>query len=462
MTMHQQPADVIQRESVRLSATPTPNEIGRRALLGLAGAAVCVAAVPTVQSGAAFAETVTGDPASSGDIFGDGAYPIGFWWPPPPSETTVARYTEIADAGFNFVTGGNGVGDVELNTKLLDAAAANGLHAIVQDTRISDLLDNPRDDMHDIIAETVRDYRSFPAFRGLGIKDEPQASQFDQLGNIVKTLRQVDPEVLGYANLLPTYASPEQLGVPTYQEYVQQYADILEPELLSYDHYMLLEPSGVREDYFLNWALVREQALRSGLPSWVFILACEHMVYRLPTEAEILWQINVSLVYGCKGIQYFTYWTPEGPDFTQGLVSKSGELTPLYYSAQRVNTNYLRPVGRELLPLTSESATHANEAPLPDGAEAFTGDDLIAGTSGDPVLLGRFMDARRPRQRWLLVANRSFDSDARAELRVRGRSGEVSEFDPSTEQYRPVSHHHGRLAVDLAPGAARLYKLSCS
>ena len=434
------------------------SRVSRRSLLGYAGLAAGTVAVPTmIGTGRAFGNGLDGHASHSGDVFGDGAYPVGFWWPPPPAETTDRRYAEIADAGFTFVTGGNGVTDLDLSTKLLRAAGANRLHAIVEDSRITGLVDQPRDDIRDVIKQTVDDYRPFGAFRGLGIKDEPGASQFEQLGKIIKTLREVDRGVLGYANMLPTYASAAQLGVPTYPEYVAQFANTLDPELLSYDHYMLLAPRGVREDYFLNWADVRDQSLRSGIPSWVFILACEHMVYRLPTEAELRWQINVSLIYGCKGIQYFTYWTPSGSDFTQALVSKDGGLTPLYYSAQRINNDYLRPVGRQLLGLTSESATHANEDPLPDGATAFTGDDLVSDTSGDAVLLGRFTDGRHDRQRWLLVANRSFDSVARAELRLRDRVSSVSEYDPGTDCYRPLRHRNKSLSVELAAGSARLY-----
>jgi hypothetical protein len=103
-----------------------------------------------------------------------------------------------------------------------------------------------------------------------------------------------------------------------------------------------------------------------------FILACEHLAYRLPTEAELLWQINVGLAYGSKGIQYFTYWTPEPPEaFQQALVSRDGVLTPLYFAAQRINKDYLRPVGAQLLPLTSESVTHAGESTPPTGVEVF-------------------------------------------------------------------------------------------
>ncbi|MGW0227929.1 hypothetical protein ACWDWO_06420 [Actinopolymorpha singaporensis] len=108
-------------------------------------------------------------------------------------------------------------------------------------------------------------------------------------------------------------------GTATYQEYLDRFVAEVEPALISFDHYMLVGPSpGVRETTSTTGCSYATSPLQTGLPSWVFILACQHFGFRLPTEAELLWQVNVSLAYGCKGTQYFTYWTPDGDGFYQG------------------------------------------------------------------------------------------------------------------------------------------------
>ena len=68
--------------------------------------------------GVAGAQTLT--PTLSGPE----RFPIGLWWPPPPSETTNQRYSEIAAAGFNFVIGGNGVNNDAYNPTALQVAGA--------------------------------------------------------------------------------------------------------------------------------------------------------------------------------------------------------------------------------------------------------------------------------------------------------------------------------------------------
>ncbi len=440
---------------------------GRRELLRSAVLGAGMAAVPTLVggpgAGVASAAAPTGGPPLP-DILRDDTYPIGFWWPPPPGESTAGRYAEIAAAGFTFVTGGNGVANPSANADMLAAAGANDLRAIVIDDRISAIQTYPPDQWEQVIAETLREYQRYPAFTAFNIRDEPNASLFGQIGTVNDALRRLDPHVLGYVNLFPTYANSDQLGTPTYDEHLARYVAEGRPAFLSFDHYMLFKPDGVRADYFYNWVLVRNEALRSGLASWVFIQACEHLAYRLPTEAELRWQVNVSLAYGCKGIQYFTYWTPEPPEvFQQALVSRDGTPTGLYFAAQRINRDYLRPVGRQLLPLTSESVTHFGEADPPMGVEVFTGDDWVASATGDAAILSRFRAREADRTRWLLVANRAFDTSSTTTLTLARSLRAVEEFETSAERFVPVYRSGGpaarTLRVRLGAGEARLYRL---
>lgn len=439
--------------------------VSRRSLLRLSGVGAGALALPALWGSGrgSVAQAADADAMRAPDLLRRGTFPIGFWWPPPPQETTVARYAEIAEAGFTFVTGGNGVQDRAANEAMLTAATANGLAAVVIDTRISGIANYPPEQWSSVVASTLADYEHSPAFSGINIQDEPNAGMFAQIGAVTELLRDLRPDLLPYVNLFPTYANAEQLGTPTYQDYLDRYVGDVDPAFLSFDHYALFKPSGIRDDYFYNWVLVRDKALRTSLPSWVFIQACEHLAYRLPTEAELRWQINVSLAYGCRGVQYFTYWTPEPPEvFQQALISRKGERTPLYDAAARINNDYLRPVGRQLLPLTSESVTHFGEVTPPMGVETFHGDAWVSSASGSALILSRFFDRPAQRLRWLLVANRSFDSTASTSLTLGPEVVRAYEFDTSG-RYLPRrldGPPAGRvLSVTLEPGAARLFRL---
>jgi hypothetical protein len=163
------------------------------------------------------------------------------------------------------------------------------------------------------------------------------------------------------------------------------------------------------------------------------------------------------LAYGAKGIQYFTYWTPTATGFGESLVSRDGELTPLYAYAKRANDR-LKVVGKVLLPLTSESVVHANENPLPKGAKAFKADGYIKSVSGSSVILGRFRDLAGGTERYLLVTNRSFANAAQTWLKLSDSVSKVLELDSQTGTFVPVAQQ-GSIILSITPGGARLYLL---
>ena len=414
--------------------------------------------------------STVGQPAVQSRLWARDEFPIGLWWPPPPGETNVERYREIADTGINFVIGGNGVQDMPRNRAMLVAAEANDLLAIVIDSRLRASASCSEAELRQIIDRVVAEYRGYPAFAGFNLYDEPSADEFERLGLMTSILRDQVPEALAYVNLFPTYANPvSQLRTSTYEEYVDRFVAEVEPPLLSFDHYPLLEDDrgvAMTLDYFRNWAVIRRAALREAIPAWIFIQSVSYHSRRHPNEQEILWQVNASLAYGAKGIMYFTYWTP-GVDSTEGfgsaLISRAGERTPLYDAAKRVNL-YLQAVGGELLALVSESVVHFGEL-LTDrlGVQSFVADDWVAAAVGDPVIISRFRDTPdNPACRWLLVVNRSFFKASETRLKLAAGVKTVAVFDAASGGYHPAATDElvsGELVVSLQPGAARLVRL---
>ena len=296
----------------------------------------------------------------------------------------------------------------------------------------------------------------YPSFVGLDVYDEPSPDKFETLARIVEIMREEHPEFLPYINLFPS----------TDRNYVRQFVEVVKPALISFDRYPLLADGSDDPHYFLNWAIVREEGLRANLPTWIFIQTLAYANHREPTEAELLWQINVSLAYGCKGIQYFTYWTPDparGEAFESALITVDGRRTARYDFAKKINTGWLAPVGRELKPLVSESVVHANEDPLPEGAIEFTPNDYVRQVSGGAVILGQFRSTdTEETSRWLLVVNRAHSKQVTARLTMnRENVTKVYRFDPAHRRYEPL-HNSAVVDVKLPPGAAALYKLRTS
>ena len=153
--------------------------------------------------------------------------PILAWVGPPANHTTVERYRELAAAGFthNFSPFPN----PEAMAKGLDVARKTGIRQFVS---LPELATDPEG--------MARRFRGHPALAGYHLRDEPSAGDFAELATWTKRIQAVDPEHGCYINLFPNYATPAQLGSPSYTAHVEQFLREVPVPYLSFDHYPVL------------------------------------------------------------------------------------------------------------------------------------------------------------------------------------------------------------------------------
>jgi hypothetical protein len=465
--------NVSKRDGFREPASPVfERALSRARFLQLVGAGVGLSLVPASLSGLGGLRVASAQ-TSAPTLLGTDQFPIGLWWPPPPSKTTMTSYQQIAAAGFNFIIGGNGVTNDTYNPTALDLAGKNNLRFVLRDNKLTNNINNnDSSGMHSRIDQLLQRYGGYAALAGLLLYDEPSTDLFGIIGDARQYLQTKNGKQLPWANLYPyteNASTLASLGASSYDDYLQQYRSKVNPPFVSFDHYPLVGDTGITATYFKNWAAIRNSSLQSpSVPSWCFIQSMDfkwndnsYLPRRRPNEAELFWQVNVSLAYGSKGIQYFTYWTPQSDStitYGQALVTTSGKLTPLYDYATRVNA-YLKVVGKVLLPLTSKSVVHyAGDMTLPPGAVAFSPDGYVASVSGSSVILGSFSDPAGGTGRYLLVVNSSFSNQASTKLTLETSVSKVSELSTGTSTDVPLAPDHS-FQLTLEPGRARLYLL---
>ena len=497
--------------------------VSRARFLKLAGLGAGLSVFP----GSLFAGPSAAQAVGKPELLSDARYPIAAWWPPPPvpktnpdpAAETARRYSELVGAGFNTVLGGNGVANDRANGLALDACQANGLRLVLADQALRNAIDGAagataarsetreepqgvmqalteQDSTRDLQAQAAADpgtvsrrirdlytrFGTHPALAGLLLYDEPHRSLFGVLRHAKEQVEQQrSGEDLPYVNVWPSHASPKNaLGAESYTDYLEKYMNevrypnAVAPPVLSFDHYPLLADERTTRDFFYNHAVIRNFSRRFGVRSWGFVQSMGFdgrnvglEVRRRPEEAEIFWQINVALAYGVKGIQYFTYWTPENNlvRFGKALITRAGDRTSRYGYAQRANA-FLSKVGAVLLPLRSDSVTHAGEKNLPRGAKPFRGNGFVKAVSGDATILGFFTKPNAPAQRYLLVVNRSPNRASRTRLTVSGTVKRVERFDPSIGETggfvsQPLGGDPARfLYPSPRAGRAVLYRMS--
>jgi hypothetical protein len=396
---------------------------------------------------------------------------ISFWCGPPPQETTLERYREIANAGFNAVLPPCG-GPItpELNRQILGLCAQTGLKAILSDPRLE-----PGEagsaDLEAALDGVVADYSQSPALLGYFLQDEPPAAQFPRLAALDRGLRARDPKHLPFINLFPNYASPAQLGTVSYPAYVRAFLETVRPKLLSFDHYALVG-AGERPSYFDNLEVVRKESLRAGVPFAAILLVTPHGPYRDPTEEDLRWQIYTSLAYGARGILYFTYWTPrdETWHFHNGILDEQGRRTDHYKAVQRINAE-LNALAPTLAQLRSEGVYQAGS--MPPGTTPLPAGGTVREVRGGDVVVGLFREPRRARisfntalpaePEYLLLANRDPRHAARLRVSLRPEITGIAEVSRRTgREGRPKTPDgiaENVYTIRLAPGDGRLFAL---
>ena len=385
------------------------------------------------------------NPSRFGDVF-----PIMGWVGPPGHEQTIARYREMAEAGLTV--------SLHHPLKKLSLAKEAGLLAIVSDGRIWQALKSAdQSTIQRLLDEVVAECEGHPEVTGFGLKDEPGAGFFPNLARVSKHFRQKVPGCFPYINLLPNYANAKQLGTDTYEAHVRQFISVVEPPVISFDHYPCISRKW-RSNYYENLEIVRRCTLDAGLPFWAFALVTPHGSYHDPTEAEIRLQVYSDLVYGAKGLCYFCYWTP-GPshwNWDSAIIRRDGVRTEHFEQVRRVNAR-VRAMGKVLLKCTSVDVYHT--PPLPAGTSPLPAGSPIRCTAKVPLIFGFF--THRDGDEYVMIVNRDYAHNVRSALKLTGiqRLQEVAPLDWIwTGDGKP--DEKGVLPLRLYAGDARLFKVA--
>ena len=244
-------------------------------------------------------------------------------------EQSVERYLELKGTGIthNFT----GFSSAEELLTAMNAAHAAGIKMIAS---CPELAEKP-----EIIVERLKNH---PAIAGYFLRDEPSKSDFAELGRWAKRIQAVDNEHFCYLNLLPNYATPEQLGTATYREHVKQFIEEVPLQLLSFDHYpIIVNENGervLRGNWYENLEIFSDEARKAQRPFWAFALTAAHYSYPVPTLAELRLQVYSNLAYGAQGIQYFTYWMPESEDYHHAPIDfDTNQRTEIYDMIKQMN-----------------------------------------------------------------------------------------------------------------------------
>lgn len=318
--------------------------------------------------------------------------PVLAWMGVPQKEVSEARYREEADCGFTIDF--SGFSNNETALKALDAAKAAGIRLLVS---TPELETDP--------AGTVRRLKGHPALAGYFLRDEPDTTLFEKLGHWAQQIRSADPDHIIYINLLPNYATADQLRAASYAEYVDRFVKAVPAAtFLSFDFYPIVGTS-VRPSWDENLEVVAAAARKADKPFWAFALSLRHYGYPVATIENLREEVYSDLAYGAQGIQYFTYWQPTSFDCGDSPIDANGKRTAVYEVVKRMNAE-IRAIAPVFAGAKVISVGQTGEH-IPAGTKPFKAEAPVKSvrTQGDGAIVSHLSNGSR---QYLVIVNRDF------------------------------------------------------
>ena len=403
------------------------------------------------------------------DILGIGNIHIGMWVTPPGESGTQEAYDIMAESGINFV---NGFEWFELDEnrirKALTYAGNSGLKFLVADRKVSGLIESyakaPTPKTIQEIMDQIETYYSYPAYAGQLLKDEPNISMFNALNDVIREYNKNYPGKQWHINMFPSYGEGGA-GAP-YEQYVDDWMDLVNPNYYSYDSYPLLEVNEDNpfaryesEDYYYNLDILRTKTAERRIPLWSFIQTLAigdskgNYHKRVPSREDIRWQVFTNLAFGVKGLQYFCYWTPNSGSetFSPAMIAPDGSKTERYDHVKEVNEEVFK-IGKSLLLSDSEGVilhTASTEKRFRLYKDSLTSFDCLERVSGDDVLIGCFFN-RYTGEKSVMITPTTPRDDISITLSMKKGTKKVTSYSGLSQKELAVEN--GALTLNIAKG----------
>ena len=207
------------------------------------------------------------------------------------------------------------------------------------------------------------------------VNDEPQLKGMPATAEVMAWLHKKYPDMLTYSNAWPMgadnwhYAGSSSRTDYSYQQYINDYIDIIRPDVMMFDIYPFQDRDGVANIYLHNMQVVRQASLKAGLPYWVFVQSYEGRNRRLSSDSDYRMQVFSSLTFGYTGIAAFTFDTAH----EKGLLDIKGNPTPLYEYVVKANKEVMNIAGplRFLTSTEVRFVKRTHSSPTPQGMLAW-------------------------------------------------------------------------------------------
>lgn len=268
----------------------------------------------------------------------------------------------------------------------------------------------------------------------------------------------IDPERLPFTVALPSYNVIATWENGEYPLYIEDFARIIQPPVLSMDYYPFKQyrmPGLVDQldssKIFLDLGIVRRVAKKYQMPMWFYFQSQDNphgRFYTGFTPGQLRSQQFISLLYGCKGLQNYNVCC--------GALNRDGSHGPLYWQTMELNRT-CNQWGRTLMALESEYVFHSSE--VLKGNEHFaalhntTAESKILAKEDLPFRCSVGELADKEGNRYLLIQNRDYENERCFEIKLQ-KKFRVYEVSKKTGEQELYDEQTDRLSLCLEEGDA--------
>jgi len=391
--------------------------------------------------------------ASSFTLAPSTEFPISYWWGPPAKYNTLKHYQTIKDAHFTFAGISREYYSPADNIKKLELSEQVGLKALILDPRFyprQTLTPNWKNEVN----HAIKDYSNLEALYGYYVSDEPGHGEFKSIRLMNDHIYSQDSKHLAYTNLHPIYAGLHHLETASYEKYVRDYMKIVEPAVLSYDHYTIIRKT---KNYFSNLSIIRTNALQNNVPAWNIIQGPGWAGRDNPTMSELRFQVYTSLTYGIKGLMYFFYWPlpmKDNPNYKVGLVTNDGTPTPQLKLVSDLNQQ-VQNLAPYIMDLESTGVYHTGL--LPENTMSLPQGFPIEFSQDQPLVIGDFLNSSG--EQYVFITNRDMTKDQLVRLKVITPVSHLDYINAEDGNTYPLTLKSDGTEINLAPGEGKLLKV---
>jgi len=294
-------------------------------------------------------------------------YPVGFWNYPPIADMEPEEVKVWADCGMTLTMSPSLSGsdaDRDKMKKMLDECLKYGMQLIIRDPRTEfSQAANGEQAYREGFAEVYREYGHHPATYGFFLGDEPlDEAQHAACRIALRVQQEIAPEKCGFLNFSQYWPGAENVILcgKKFDVWAKDFIAQSRCQMMCFDSYNQMDAGeeGI-ERYFLNLHMYGEETFAASIPLWATVLGVAHFDHRIPSEDDLRWQINSAIACGCKGILFFTFYTPpRHNNYRDAPIHEMGQKTITYDHMARVNKLLHRDYGELMMRLTLRESYH--------------------------------------------------------------------------------------------------------